>query len=164
MLSPIAMLSFIAFGSVSIAALGGCAGSASHKVVTAHQAGDEMLSCAEIDAEIIKVQLIVDAVNQDKEDLTGPDVIDGILWFPFNLIAKSQNYSSALEAADKRIERLQVSRRERDCTIMSAEEAEARKLELSKELRELNKLYQDGILTEEEYISAKKRALEGRSE
>ena len=72
----------------------GCAGSASHDVVSAYQAGDTSLSCGEIDQEIIRAQVVIEEVNEDKSGLSGPDVIDGLLYFPFNLAAKSQNYKN----------------------------------------------------------------------
>ena len=82
----------------------GCAGSAQHKVVSANQSGDRDKSCKQLDAEIVKAQVIIDGVNQDKNDVSGADWVDGILWFPFNLIAKQQNYKNALQSADRRIE------------------------------------------------------------
>ena len=100
----------------------GCAGSASHKVVTANQADDPSLTCHEIDNEIRKAQSIIDEVNKDKEDLSGKDVVDGILWFPFNLIAKHENYSSALEAADRRIEKLNGIKKEKQCSHLTHEQ------------------------------------------
>ncbi len=42
-------------------------------------------------------------------------MIDGILWFPFNLIAKNSNYKNALEAANGRILRLTELEKERSC-------------------------------------------------
>jgi hypothetical protein len=95
--------------------LSGCAGSATHDVLTAYEADDMNLTCAEIDEEASKAQDVIDAVNQDKDDISGKDVIDAVLWFPFNLIAKSQNYSSALDAADGRIERMTQLKSEKGC-------------------------------------------------
>jgi len=95
--------------------ISGCAGSANHKIMTSYEASDTELSCSEIDAEVNKAQDVIDAVNKDKSDVSGADVIDGILWFPFNLIAKSANYNKALEAADKRMARLTELKREKGC-------------------------------------------------
>ena len=81
-----------------------CAGSAEHKVVSANQAGDRNLSCSELAGEIVRAQVIIDGVNEDKSGISGADWVDGILWFPFNLIAKSQNYKNATLAAYRRIE------------------------------------------------------------
>jgi len=59
--------------------LAGCAGSASHKVVSAHQSSDDSINCAQIDAELIRTQVIIDDVHKDKEDISGSDVLDGVL-------------------------------------------------------------------------------------
>ncbi len=141
--------------------LSGCAGSASHRVVTAHQAGDTDLTCEQIDSEILKTQVIIDGVNQDKEDVSGADVVDGILWFPFNLIAKSANYSSSLEAADRRIENLQKISTQNECEVASVEDQEKALKQLTATLGELNDLYKSGALTDEEYKEAKQKVLDG---
>ena len=92
--------------------ISGCAGSANHKILTAYEAGDLELSCGEIDTELTKAQDVIDGVNKDKSDV---NVVDAVLWFPFNLIAKSANYKDALEAADKRIEHLTELKQEKGC-------------------------------------------------
>lgn len=94
----------------------GCAGSASHKVLSDYQAEDSSLSCQEIGIEMYKAQAVIDAVAADREDLTGKDVLDGVLYFPFNLIAKSDNYEKAVEAAGKRIARLETLKERKECT------------------------------------------------
>ena len=53
----------------------GCAGSAQHKVISAYSAGDENLSCQDIQGEIIRAQVIIDEVNSDKSGISGADVI-----------------------------------------------------------------------------------------
>jgi hypothetical protein len=98
--------------SLALILLSGCAGSAAHKVVTANTANDNELTCSQLELEIINAQRIIDGVNKDKGDINGADIIDGVLYFPFNLVAKHANYSEALEAADNRIaacRRLQVA-------------------------------------------------------
>lgn len=141
--------------------LSGCAGSASHKVVTAHTASDESLSCSQIESEIIKTQVIIDDVNKDKNDISGADVVDGILWFPFNLIAKSENYKNALEAADRRIERLQSLKVDNNCQIASNVDRDAAVSKLSDDLEKLHKRFKSGAITEEEYKDAKQKVLDG---
>ena len=64
-----------------------CAGSATHDVVSAHKAGDTDLTCKELDQEIVRAQVIIDGVEKDKSGMSGADILDGLLWFPFNLIA-----------------------------------------------------------------------------
>ena len=150
----------VLLGIVSTLVLSGCAGSANHNVVTAHQAGDDSLNCEDIDREITKTQVIIDGVNQDKEDVTGADVMDGILWFPFNLIAKSQNYENALRAADRRIENLQDLKTKNNCAVASTDEQNQETAKLTQQLSELNQLYKDGVLSDDEYKEAKRKILD----
>ncbi len=143
-----------------IVALTGCAGSASHKVVTTHEATDDSLSCKQIDVELTKTQLIIDDVNKDKDDISGADVVDGLLWFPFNLIAKSQNYSDALEAAGSRINTLQDLKKDKNCVEVAYIEETKNTDGISAKLKEINELYKQGILTEQEYKDAKIKILD----
>jgi hypothetical protein len=101
---------------IATAVCAGCANSASHEVVRATGANDALLDCAGIDAELRHVHSIIDGVEQDKKDMTGADVVDGILWFPFNVIAKQANYASASKAAHARIDTLTALRGQKGCT------------------------------------------------
>ncbi len=134
----------------------GCAGSATHDVVSTHQANDDALSCREINSEMTKAQMVIDGVNKDKEDLTAADITDGILWFPFNLIAKHGNYKSAIEAADRRITHLSDLRKERNCPVMAHDDGGSDPVS---QLAKLQELYSNGALTEDEYTAAKKKLL-----
>ncbi|MFW5425818.1 MAG: SHOCT domain-containing protein [Methylophagaceae bacterium] len=144
----------------SLILLSGCAGSASHKVLSAHQAGDDNLSCDQLDTEIVKSQIIIDAVNADKDDVNGKDIIDGLLWFPFNLIAKSGNYKKALAAADERIGNMQNLKKDNNCGVTTDEEYEAATALLSDELTKLSELHKSGELTDTEYQEAKRKLLQ----
>lgn len=84
-------------------------------MLPAYESNDENLSCEELAVEMYKAQDVIDAVAKDREDISGKDWVDGILWFPFNLIAKSGNYKKATEAASKRIERLTVLKEKKGC-------------------------------------------------
>ena len=99
----------------------GCAGSATHEVVSAYQVDDGGLSCSQIRSEMMKAQFVIDGVNKDKEDWTGADVVDGLLWFPFNLIAKDSNYRDALAAGNQRMARLAELEKEKNCPVIVAE-------------------------------------------
>ena len=147
----------IAYLLISII-LASCAGSAQHDVVSAYRAGDESMSCQEIQSEIVRAQVSIDEVNDDKSGISGADVVDGLLWFPFNLIAKSQNYKNALAAADKRIERLTVLQKEKNCQSSVAETQE-KKNKISTELKQLKEMYDAGDLTKEEFDKAKNKLL-----
>ena len=139
--------------------LSGCAGSASHEVVTANQAGDNEMNCQAIEAAIVKTQVIIDGVNQDKDDISGADIVDGILWFPFNLIAKHENYNDALEAADRRIEKLNALKKANKCNATD-QEIRARSDETLDRLKELSAMHKQGTLTDDEYRQAKKKLIE----
>lgn len=145
--------------AISMTILGGCAGSANHKVLTAHEANDASLSCEGIHKEIVKAQFIIDEVNKDKDDVSGKDIIDGVLWFPFNLIAKSDNYSKSLEAADKRIATMQDLQKEKGCIPKTEEEKKTDVSRLSDELNKLYELRKNGVLTDSEYKEEKKKVL-----
>lgn len=138
-----------------------CAGSANHKVVSASQAGDRDMSCKQLDAEIVKAQVIIDGVNQDKNDVSGADWVDGILWFPFNLIAKQQNYKNAIQAADRRIENLENIKDKKNCDSGQKNQAQIKEksANIVSQLNKLTDMYKSGDLTKEEYEKAKKDIL-----
>ncbi len=141
---------------VLVAALTGCAGSANHEVVSAYNATDASMNCSQITAEQVRVQAIINAVNQDKDDVTGADMLDGILWFPFNLIAKNNNYKSALKAADQRLARLDELRKGGNCSDEQLAEAEQR---MESKLKELKNLRDKDLITQEEYNASRKAVL-----
>lgn len=145
---------------VASVALGGCAGSANHKVVRNNPAEDQGLTCQQADAEILRAQSIINAVNEDKDDVSGADIMDGLLWFPFNLIAKASNYSSALNAANQRVVAMKQLKTEKGCAEVQVAEQDARQKNLDTRIRELNGLYKDGLLTEDEYQKQKQKALD----
>ena len=146
------------FYIISLLILFGCAGSATHDVVSAYQSKDSSLTCSEIDKEIVRAQVIIDGVNEDKSGISGADIMDGLLYFPFNMIAKSQNYKNALQAADKRIERLVELQKEKGCQN-SVAETEEKKSQISSELKQLKEMYDAGDLTKEEFNKAKNKLL-----
>ena len=137
--------------------LGACAGSASHDVLSTHQANDDGLSCQELNSEITKAQMVIDGVNKDKDDLTAADITDGILWFPFNLIAKHGNYKDAVEAADRRIAHLSGLKKERSCPVVAGDENRAS--DAIEKLTQLKKLHKEGALTDQEFEDAKQKLL-----
>ena len=148
------------FYIISLLVLVSCAGSATHDVVSAYQSKDGSLTCSEIDKEIVRAQVIIDGVNEDKLGISGADIMDGLLYFPFNMIAKSQNYKNSLSAADKRIERLENLKKDKNCKETSQEMAKT-KSSLTQELKELTKMYKSGDLSKKEYEKAKNKLLLG---
>ena len=138
--------------------LNACAGSASHEVVSANRAGDATLDCKGLDAEIVRAQVIIDGVNQDKQGISGADWVDGILWFPFNLIAKNQNYKNATQAADRRIGVLQGYKAKKNCESNTTE-IKAKSASIVQELNDLNAMYKAGDITKDEFEAAKRDLL-----
>lgn len=141
----------------SLVALTGCAGSANHKVVQTNPATDQALSCQQADAEIARAQAIINEVNDDKADISGADVMDGILYFPFNLIVKNSNYSNALTAANQRIISLKEIKNQKDCTDGALHQVADNTL--TSRMSELNKMHSEGLISEEEYKSMKLKLL-----
>lgn len=140
--------------------LGGCAGSADHAIVSSYQVSDTGLGCSQLQTEMVKTQVIIDGVNADKADVSGADIMDGLLYFPFNLMAKSDNYEKALSAAGDRIKRLEELKKEKGCKTDVAE-TKSSAAQMTAELKELNQLYKDGALTADEYKTAKDKVLNG---
>lgn len=140
----------------SMLVLAGCAGSANHEVVSAYNATDTSMTCQQLTAEQVRVQAIINAVNQDKDDVSGKDMLDGLFWFPFNLIAKNSNYKSALAAADSRLDRVDTLRKGKGCSDEQLVEAEKG---LENRLEELKRLRDKGLITEDEYNASRKKAL-----
>jgi hypothetical protein len=139
--------------------LTGCAGSASHEILTENKAGDDRLTCDQLDSEVVKAQVVIDGVKQDQKDVSGKDVVDGVLWFPFNLIAKNSNYKNSLEAADKRLAKLAALKREKGCSS-TPDSVKQKTDDVLEKIGKLNALYKDGALTKEEYVSSKKKLLD----
>lgn len=151
----------VIFLSTSFVYIMGCANSASHKVVRTEKIGDTSLSCSQLKTEKRKVQVIINGVEQDKADMTGSDLVDGLLWFPFNVIAKQSNYRSATKAAEERISYLTALELEHRCgadgnAIVNA----TADRESSRQLQQLNSLYRDGVLTQDEYVEKRTRILD----
>ena len=135
-----------------------CAGSAQHQVVSANRAGDANLDCKELDAEIVRAQVIIDGVTQDKQGISGADWVDGLLWFPFNLIAKNQNYKNATQAADRRIGVLQGYKSKKNCDSNN-QKIKAKSASIVQELNDLNAMYKAGDITKDEFEAAKRDLL-----
>jgi len=141
-----------------VSVMTGCAGSADHAILSSHQASDTTLSCSEIQSEMIKTQIVIDGVNKDKDDISGADIMDGILWFPFNLMAKSDNYEKALSSAGNRINRLEDLKDKKECRF-GLDETKSSSASITEELIKLNKMHKGGALSDDEYKLAKEKLL-----
>ena len=155
---------------VATVLVAGCAGSATHAVVSPYQANDANLTYEQIQIEMTKAQFVVDGVNKDKEDWTAADITDGLLWFPFNLIAKDSNYREALEACNMRIARLTNLRNDKGCTTATSVTvplgtSKANIIQptgtVEERLIKLKLLVDQGLLSEEEAAVKRKEILGG---
>ena len=144
---------------LSLVLFSGCAGSASHQVVTSNTATDNELACEELKQEIIMAQAIIDGVNKDKEDVSGADVIDGVLYFPFNLVAKHGNYNAALEAADRRIATCRELERKKGCEENIALTNEISSY-LVNRMSTLKDLHKRGLIDDKEYERSRAELLD----
>jgi len=149
-------------GITALFLVAGCAGSATHDVLSSYQANDENLTCRQIDTEMMKAQLIIDGVNKDKDDWTAADITDGLLWFPFNLIAKDSNYTEALEAGDKRIARLTGLQKEKNCSTTASGSGSSVNVvapqatgNIGERLRALKEFHRDGLINDEDFQKSK---------
>ena len=95
----------------------GCAYSANHTVLD-NSNTDSDLTCDQIQMQIVEAKEIIAGVEQDKTDVTGRDMIDGLLYFPFNIPVKKSNYNKATQAAKERIEILNQLLEEKNCVLL----------------------------------------------
>lgn len=102
-----------AFGLVLL--LSSCANSASHEVVSVSSPNDAYLSCDDILVAKAYMHLITAGVDKDKNDITQADMVDNAIWFPLNVIAKHNNYSSSTKTAELRLARLTGLEHEKGC-------------------------------------------------
>ena len=134
----------------------GCA-SQSHQVINAYKHGDENMSCDAIQNEIARAEIIIESVVKDKSNISGAEVIDTVLWGPFSAVARNQNYKAALEAANKRLERLKILKNNK-CIDTESDTIET-KNKTSKQFKQLKAMYEAGDLTKSEYDIALEKLL-----
>ena len=124
---------------------------------------DEKLNCDQLETAILEAQKIKKEAEY-AQGATGGNVTRMMLFWP--AWAKTlHNADKAISAADDRTYHLYKIMKTRNCEESSKVRyfvTDRRKnfIGLSKELKELKKLYKSGDLTEEEYVKAKKKVLE----
>ena len=124
---------------------------------------DENLNCKELDAQVMEAQKIKrEAIAAS--DQTGANVARMTFFWPA-WAATLHNADKAISAADDRTYYLYKIMKNKNCEESSKVRyfvTDRRKdfIGISKELKELKKLYESGDLTEEEFVKAKKKVLE----
>ena len=125
--------------------------------------GDSDLSCKELDLKVMEAQKIKrEAVIAS--DQTGANIARVAFYWPAWAMTL-HNADKAIAAADDRTFHLYKIMKKKNCEESKSVRnliTEKRKyyIGVSKELKELKKLYKSGDLTEEEYVKAKKKVLE----
>ena len=131
----------------------------SHMVMNAYNPGDDNLSCSDLQNETIKAELIIDAVNKDKESVSGAEVFDAVMWGFLPYLAKSNNHKDALEGANNRLKRLNELKETKQCSSLGNEKEEKKDI-VNEQLRQLKNMYEAGDLTKDEYNIAVEKLFE----
>lgn len=136
--------------SVFTLALSACA---SPTVVTERQAGDQNLTCDQLIVAMREAQQFEEDARDDR-GVTGTNVAAVVFFWP-GLLGTYANTADAIDAARDRQEYLNDLYTQKNCSIAS----QANGNDIASQLRELQSLYEEGLLSEEEYAAARARVL-----
>ena len=131
-------------------------------VVSVVMPGDEDLNCKQLKAEVAEA-LNFKRKAEFAKDGTGANTTRVLLFWP--AWAKTlHNADVAIVAADDRKYHLEKIMREKKCVVEDDNNSETLNISsssnnISKQLKELNKLYKSGALTKDEFNDAKKKVL-----
>ena len=126
---------------------------ASPTVVTERQADDENLSCSALVAAIQEAEEYEEEARDDR-GVTGTNAVAVIFFWP-GLIGTYANTGDAIDAAEDRQEYLTGIYDQKSCGVTS----ERATGDIANQLRELRSMFDDGLITEEEYGAARARVL-----
>lgn len=141
----------IILAALCTAALAGCA---SPTVVTARQAGDENLSCEQLLAATQEARQFEQDARSER-GVTGTNAAAAVFFWP-GLIGTYANTAEAIDAARDRQTYLTTLYSQKGC---SAPQSTGASSDIASQLRELRSMYEEGLLSEEEYNAARTRAL-----
>ncbi len=130
------------------------AGCASPTVVTERQAGDENLSCEQLLAASQEAQQFEQEARSER-GVTGTNAAAVVFFWP-GLIGTYANTAEAIDAARARQTHLTNWYSEKGC---NASQSSGPSSDIANQLRELRSMFEEGLLTEEEYNAARTRAL-----
>ena len=148
--------------SICLIAINSCA---KPTVVNVVMPGDEDLNCKQLKVEVAEALNFKRKAEYVKEG-TGGNTARVILFWP--AWAKTlHNADVAIVAADDRKYHLEKIMRKKNCKnidkinneISESSESSYSSINIAEQLKELNKLYKSGALTEDEFINAKKKIL-----
>ena len=122
---------------------------------------DKNLNCDELNYEFNETRRFKKEAQDVKDINTGGNITRTILFWPA-LVKTLHNADVAIRAADARAYHIVDVMKEKKCKNTDKLYSDLNKtisLTLSFEIKRLNQLYKRGIITEEEFIEAKKKVL-----
>ena len=130
-------------------------------VVDISMSNDKNLNCNELSDEFNETRRFKKEAQDVKDINTGGNMTRTLLFWPA-LVKTLHNADVAIRAADARAYHVVDIMREKKCKNTDKFYSDLNKtisLTLSFEIKRLNQLYKRGIITEEEFIEAKKKVL-----
>ena len=128
-------------------------------VVDISKPNDKNLNCDELNDEFNETRRFKKEAQSVKEVNTGGNVTRTVLFWPA-LVKTLHNADVAIKAADARAYNMVDIMKDKKCENADKLYSELNKtisITLSFEIKRLNQLYKRGIITEEEFIEAKKK-------
>jgi hypothetical protein len=130
-------------------------------VIDVSMPNDKNLNCDELNYEFNETRRFKKEAQDVKDVNTGGNMTRTILFWPA-LVKTLHNADTAISAADARAYHLVQIMREKKCKNADKLYSDLNKtisITLSFEIKRLNQLYKRGIITEEEFIEAKKKVI-----
>jgi len=138
--------------------LGSCA---KPTVIDISMPNDKNLNCSELNDEFNETRRFKKEAQDAKDFTTGGNTTRALLFWPA-LVKTLHNADVAISAADARAYHLVEIMKNKKCENANKFYSKLNKsssVTLSFEIKRLNQLYERGIITEEEFIEAKKKVL-----
>ncbi len=131
---------------------------ASPTVVTERQAGDESLSCSALLAATQEAEEFEEEAR-DERGVTGTNAAAVVFFWP-GLIGTYANTAEAIDAAQDRQDYLFSLYTQKNCTASTNTPPAGSGLsDIATQLRELRDMFDEGLITEDEYNAARSRVL-----
>jgi hypothetical protein len=140
---------------VFLAAVTGLAGCASPDVVQTRQINDDDLSCSQLVTATKEAQKF-EADAREGRTVTGTNVAAALFWWP-GLVATYVNTDDAIDAAVDRQTHLAQIYKDKGCSGGSSTTNSSNSV--SGDLEKLKKMHADGLISDDEYAAARKKAL-----
>ena len=140
---------------VFLAAVFGLAGCASPDIVQTRQINDDDLSCSQLVTATKEAQKF-EADAREGRTVTGTNVAAALFWWP-GLVATYVNTDDAIDAAVDRQTYLAQIYKDKGCSGGSSTTNSSNSV--SGDLEKLKKMHEGGLISDDEYAAARKKAL-----